>query len=317
MKIRPYIQIARPDYWVNNVFIIPGILLVFLYAPHRGGVMLWLQVLAGIASACLVASSNYVINEILDAPKDSFHPEKKNRPIPLGEVRIPAAYAEWLLLAAAGFALAFSVNHRLGFMMVLFWCAGMAYNVPPLRLKDVPYVDVLSESINNPIRLAIGWYSTGHEIMPPLSIMLAYWMFGAFLMALKRFAEFRKIQNAGIAAKYRRSFGFYTEEKLMESIFFYGALFGMLSGYFMARYHVEVILATPLVAYAMAYYIHLGFKQNSPVQHPERLYKSRKLMLLVGLAFVACVILLFVDIPFFQKLIEPWETPPQHHVFSF
>ena len=30
---------------------------------------------------------------------------------------------------------------------------GIAYNVPPLRTKDRPYLDVLSESVNNPLRL--------------------------------------------------------------------------------------------------------------------------------------------------------------------
>jgi hypothetical protein len=135
-------------------------------------------------------------------------------------------------------------------------------------------------------------------------------MFGAFLMGMKRFAEFRHIQASGQAAKYRNSFAYYTEERLQESIFFYGALFGMLSGFFMARYHVEMVLATPLVALAMAYYIHLGFKPDSQVQHPERLFRQKKLMVLVALAFLACATLLYVRIPPFRRAISPWIVPP-------
>ena len=30
---------------------------------------------------------------------------------------------------------------------------GTLYNIPPIRMKDMPYADVLSESINNPIRI--------------------------------------------------------------------------------------------------------------------------------------------------------------------
>jgi 4-hydroxybenzoate polyprenyltransferase len=270
---------------------------------------MWLDVLLGLVAACLVASSNYVINEILDAPRDRFHPVKRNRPIPSGQIRVGIAYAEWLILGAAGFALAFSVNNRMGCAMIAFWVAGLLYNVPPVRLKDLPYVDVLSESVNNPIRLAIGWYSTGHAVIPPLSVSLAYWMFGAFLMTMKRYAEFRAIGDAGQAGQYRSSFKFYTEERLQECVFFYGAMFGMLSGFFMARYHVEVILATPLVALAMAYYIHLGFRAHSPVQHPEQLYRQRKLMALVAVAFAACALLLFIDIPWFRSMFAPREMP--------
>lgn len=78
----------------------------------------------------------------------------------------------------------------------------------------------------------------------------------------------------------------------------------------MARYHVEMVLATPLVALAMAYYIHLGFKPDSPVQHPERLFRQKKLMVLVGVAFLACAVLLYVRIPSFRRAISPWILPP-------
>ena len=77
----------------------------------------------------------------------------------------------------------------------------------------------------------------------------------------------------------------------------------------MARYHVEMVLATPLVSLAMAYYIHLGFKPNSPVQHPERLFRQKKLMGLVLLAFLACAVLLYVRIPLFERAISPWTIP--------
>ena len=310
MRIRSYVQIMRPEYWANHIFILPGILLAFFYIPGFPGVADLVRVAMAVGCACLVASSNYVLNEVLDAPKDRFHPEKKNRPVACGQVSLPVAYGLWLVLAGLGFAVAFHQKTALGWTMVAFWISGLVYNVPPVRLKDVPYVDVICESVNNPIRLCIGWYAAGQRVGPPFSILLAYWMFGAFLMGMKRFAEFRHIRSSGQAANYRKSFGYYTEERLQESIFFYGALFGMLSGFFMARYHVEMVLATPLVALAMAYYIHLGFKPDSPVQHPERLFRQKKLVVLVGLAFLACAVLLYVRIPLFRKAISPWLLPP-------
>ena len=310
MSIAPYISIARPSHWFKNIFMVPGILLVWFFNPSYMGWHLLPSILIGLAAACLIASSNYVLNEILDAEKDQHHPTKHTRPAASGSVNRNIAFAEWIILAVIGIGLAFATHPLLGLSGLALWIMGTIYNIPPLRLKDVPYADVLCESVNNPIRLAMGWYCTLHEAMPPLSILLAYWMFGAFLMAMKRFAEYRMIGDRDRAAKYRKSFGKYNEKRLIESLTFYGAFFGILSGIFIARYHIELVLATPLVAYAMAYYMHLGFKSNSPIQHPELLYKEKKLMLLVGIAFAACVALLFIDIGAFQQAVDPWILPP-------
>ena len=309
MSIAAYVSIARPSHWFKNVFMVPGILLVALFDRSYLGRDALPGIVLGFVAACLIASSNYVLNEILDAEKDKHHPEKCHRPIPSGQVKVMLAYAEWLLLAVTGVAIAFFVHPLLGSSGLLLWMMGGIYNVPPLRLKDVVYADVICESINNPIRLAMGWYATGFHSMPPLSVLLAYWMFGAFLMAMKRLAEYRMIDDPERAARYRRSFAHYNDEKLIESLFFYGAFFGMLSGVFMARYHVELVLATPLVAYAMAYYMHLGFKPDSPVQKPEELWRQKKLMVLVSLAFITCTVLLLVEIPLLRDAVAPWVLP--------
>jgi len=308
-KLAPYIDIARPDHWFKNVFMLPGVLLALFFSPELRDPFPWSGVILAVVSACLVASSNYVLNEILDSEKDKHHPQKHLRPIPSGRVSVPVAYVEWLLLGAAGLGVGFAINWRVGLMAVLLWAAGTLYNVPPIRLKDHAYADVLSESLNNPIRFAMGWYATGFTALPPMSMLLAYWMFGAFLMAMKRYAEYRHIGDSARAARYRNSFDYYNEERLIESVVFYGAFFGILSGFFVARYRVELILATPVVAYAMAYYMHLGFKPDSPVQRPEGLYRSQKLVLLILLAFVAVVVLMIVDIPAFEALIKA--TPLQ------
>ena len=81
---------------------------------HPGGVLrarawsrgrAWCRSSSAVFATCLVASSNYVLNELLDGPNDLLHPEKRFRPVPSGRVRPALAYAEWLLLAAVGFAL--------------------------------------------------------------------------------------------------------------------------------------------------------------------------------------------------------------------
>lgn len=305
MPLHDYIAIARPSHWFKNIFIVPGILLGFYFCPDQIPPDYLQDLLIGLVSVCLVASSNYVLNEILDARGDAHHPDKRNRPIPSGRVSIPLAYAEWILLAALGLGLAAQVNPGLLWSNLALWVMGLVYNVPPIRCKDLPYLDVLSESVNNPIRMAIGWYSLGLEASPTLSVLLAYWMFGAFLMAIKRFAEYRHIGDAARAGAYRRSFRFYNEERLLVSILFYIALFGMFSGVFISRYRMELVLAIPFVGFAIASYFRLGFKAKSPAMTPEEVWHFPSVFVPVGLAFAVCASLLFVDFGELSHLLAP------------
>jgi 4-hydroxybenzoate polyprenyltransferase len=223
----------------------------------------------------------------------------------MGRVSVPLGYVQWLVLGVIGLVLAFAVNVPVGLASAALWFMGIVYNTPPIRLKDRAYLDVLSESINNPLRLAVGWHACGTLKPPTLSVVVAYWMFGAFMMAVKRFAEMRHIGDDAVAADYRLSFGYYNQPRLQMSILFYAALFGMFSGIFIARYRTELVLATPLVCIALAYYLRVGHRRNSLVQHPEKLYREPKLMVLVGLAFAACALLLFVDVPIVREFFRP------------
>ena len=293
----PYLQIARVEHWFKNAFMLMGVILAFFYEPSLLGWGSLPYLGIALAATCLVASSNYVINELIDAPSDRFHPEKQHRPVPSGRVKPALAVIEWLLLGAAGLALALSLNAYFVASALALWAMGVVYNVHPLRTKELPYVDVLSESLNNAIRLFLGWFALIPDRLPPLSLTIAYWMAGAYFMAMKRYAEYRHIGDAKIAAQYRRSFGHYTEDRLLISLLFYVTTCAFFTGVFIVRYHVELILIIPVVAGFFAYYLKLGLRPDSPVQHPERLYKDRGFLLYSLVTVCLFILLMFTQIP--------------------
>lgn len=296
-RIGPYISIARPDHWFKNVFMVVGVVLAYFYSPPTFGVATLLSLILAVVTTCLVASSNYVINEILDAPTDRSHPVKRFRPIPSGRVNLAIAYAEWILLGVVGLGLAWCVNVPFFLSSLFLLVMGLIYNIPPVRSKDYPYVDVLTESVNNPIRLLLGWFAVTPVEVPPVSLLIAYWMIGAFFMASKRFAEYRSIGDPVRAGAYRSSFRFYNEERLLVSMFFYTSIFSLFLGVFIIRYHLELILIVPLVAGFVTYYLHIAFKENSATQNPERLYRETGLMVYLVLCVLAFLGLMFVQIP--------------------
>jgi len=175
---------------------------------------------------------------------------------------------------------------------------GCLYNLPPIRTKDHAYVDVASEAINNPLRMLVGWYVVTTTVVPPVSLLVSYWMVGCYFMAAKRFAEYNDFQRTGDdAARYRKSFAHYTSERLLVSIMFYASAAMLFFGAFIVRYRLELILSFPLVAVFMAMYLHLAFKPDSPVENPEKLYRERGLMLVLVACVVVMTALLFVDLP--------------------
>jgi 4-hydroxybenzoate polyprenyltransferase len=293
----PYVQIARVDHWFKNSFMILGTILAVFYQPE---LMTWSSVAVfalAVGATCLVASSNYVLNEILDGPTDRLHPKKRHRPVPSGKVSLPIAYTEWLVLGAAGLAVAVTINKYFAASALTLWLLGVTYNVPPIRTKEWPYVDVLSESANNAVRLLLGWFALVTTAVPPVSLTLSYWMLGAFFMATKRFAEYRHIADPEVAAGYRKSFRHYNENRLLVSLFFYAVACALFAGIFIVRYHLELILFVPFAAGVFAYYLSIGLQPDSPTQNPETLYKQRGFFAYMIFSTVLFVLLMFTSIP--------------------
>jgi 4-hydroxybenzoate polyprenyltransferase len=300
-----HIRIARADHWVKNVFVLPGVVVALSMDHAAIHTFSWVRFLIGMLAICFTTSSNYVINEVLDAPFDRKHPTKCKRPVPSGEVSIPIAYLEWLALFGVGLALGWRVSLPFAATLVVLWVMGCFYNIPPARTKDVPYLDVLSESVNNPLRMLAGWYLTGSQVIPSASLLMSYWMVGCYFMALKRFAEFHEIANQTSAAAYRKSFAYYNDQRLLISIMFYAANSMLFFGAFIVRYRLELILAFPLVALVMANYLSLSFRRDSSVQAPEKLYKEPTLMISVTVCTAVMIFLLFVNVPLVHNLFPP------------
>lgn len=301
------ISIARPDHWFKNVFMVPGFLLA-ITLTEQFDLDALIAALIGLASTCLVASANYTINEYLDAEFDRFHPLKKNRPGAAGRLNGMTVFIQYVVLSAVGLGLGFYVNLQFGLLSVALLFMGVMYNVKPFRTKDRIYLDVLSEAVNNPLRLLLGWSILVPDALPPSSIIIAYWMGGAYLMAVKRYAEYRFIDDPERAGLYRRSFKFYDEKKLLVSSFFYAINAAFFLAVFLFRYRVEFLLSFPLFALLFSWYLWIGSAERSSAQTPEKLYKQKAFMVFVAFLGLVCGALFFIDMPWLEQFLDNTPT---------
>ena len=303
--MKNYIKIARPDHWVKNAFILPGIAIAVLLTDFTFSADVIVRFILGFMATCFIASANYVINEWLDAEFDKYHPTKKYRPVVSENMKLSLVLLEYAILIVLGIGLSVFVGKMFVYMELWLLIMGVLYNVKPIRTKDIPYLDVLSESINNMIRLLLGWFIITQAYQPPISILIGYWFAGAFLMATKRFAEYRMIGDPSVAGLYRKSFVHYSETTLLVSSFFYAMCATFFIGVFMIKYRMEYIIAMPFVFLLFCFYLYIAFKPDSAVQKPEKLYKEKKLLAYIAFLVILLLILTIVDIP----MPTYWTTP--------
>lgn len=257
----------------------------------------YIKLIIGFLSTCLISSANYVINEWCDREFDKYHPVKNKRPSVLGNLTLKSVTIEYILLSLSGILLGYYISIPFVLMAVLLLFMGAMYNIRPFRTKDKIYLDVFSESINNPIRLLLGWFIVINEPLPPSSLVISYWMGGAFLMTIKRYSELRFLGNSERAGLYRNSFKHYTSDKLLTLAIFFGICAAFFGGVFLIKHKIELLLLFPFYAMMFAWYFYIGLKPNSAAQHPEKMYKEKLFLLYVAFVVLLTIILISIRIP--------------------
>jgi decaprenyl-phosphate phosphoribosyltransferase len=286
--VNEYLRVCRLDHWLKNIFIVFGHAVAFVLGPNTElkAESIGLCLLS-LLPACFIASANYILNEILDAPFDRIHPTKKLRGVAAGKVCVKVLWIIKAVLIFAGFGIAlafFNIGYVIALALLLI--SGVIYNVQPLRLKDRAYLDVIAESFNNPIRLWLGWYALVpfqflDGYVAPITIVLAWWFFGALLMTGKRYAEFRFIDNPDASVRYRKSFKTYNNRKLIIAMITYANLFCFCTGFSMA-WHEELnnlLFVFPLIVMAIIAYFNHAMSDAGAKLEPEQLLRQPALII--------------------------------------
>jgi 4-hydroxybenzoate polyprenyltransferase len=301
-----YLTITRLDHSTKHIFVVPGVVFAYLLRGVQNQDVLR-HVLLGLVALLCIASANYVINEFLDRSFDKHHPTKALRTAVQKTLKSRWVFVEWLCLVVIGLCSAYFASITMLVIASLFALQGLVYNVRPLRSKDKAYLDVLSESVNNPLRLMIGWAMLDAGTLPPASIVLSYWLGGAFLMSAKRLSEYREIVASSgkeLLERYRASFSAYTEISLTVSCFVYAMASSFFLAVFLVKYRIEYLVLMPLLIVLFGQYLALSMKPGSAAQKPEKLFREYGLVLVVAALAVGFLITTFFDVPALESLTE-------------
>jgi 4-hydroxybenzoate polyprenyltransferase len=166
-RFKALLEGLRLHQWVKNLLVFAPLVL--------GGELTHLGLLASTIIAFvalgLVASSTYLINDILDLVDDRRHWSKRERPIARGDLRASAALAWSATGLAAGLALSALLSWRAMAVLLIYVALTLAYS---LALKRLPLVDGFILATQFTLRLALGVVAAQ---VPPSPWLFVFSMF--------------------------------------------------------------------------------------------------------------------------------------------
>lgn len=156
-----YLYILRPHHWVKNLLIFIPV----ITSHEINELSIKYSFLAFIAFS-LIASSGYVINDIIDLRSDRKHPYKKKRPIASGLIKKSESFIMIFILILTSIIISSQININFIYLILFYLIATVAYS---LFLKKIIIIDIIALSIFYTIRIYAGSEAT--------NILISIWLF--------------------------------------------------------------------------------------------------------------------------------------------
>ncbi len=134
--LKALLKTMRPRQWSKNVFVFAAL----VFDKQLFHVSAFLHTLAGFFLFCLISSSVYIFNDIVDIEADRQHPTKKNRPLPSGKLSVGAAWVAGIALVVITLILSYLMDPEFSLVVAIYFLLNLAYT---RWLKHIPILDVL------------------------------------------------------------------------------------------------------------------------------------------------------------------------------
>ena len=177
--LKPYVKALRPHQWLKNILVFIPLLLA-----HQLDAISLIRVLTAFVAFSLVASSVYVLNDLLDLNADRAHVRKCKRPFAAGTVPIGQGTAMAGGLLGVGAVLSVALGATFLFVMVCYYAMTTAYS---LYFKRRAVIDVSVLAGLYTLRIVAGGVAVGVGLSMWLLAFSVFFFFA--LAAVKRQAE--------------------------------------------------------------------------------------------------------------------------------
>lgn len=179
-KFKYIFESLRPIQWIKNLSLFAALIL----NGQLTNFSLFSKNILAFISFCLLSSSSYLINDLLDLNKDRLHPVKKNRPLARGAITQSDAIFVSFLLMFIGLFISLFINTAFFVISLVFILLQYSYS---FLIKKKAVADIIGIAFFFTIRAYAGEIATGYHL--PVWIMLAVIFLSLFLASGKRRSE--------------------------------------------------------------------------------------------------------------------------------
>lgn len=294
-----YLKALRVNQWMKNFIVFTAI----IFSGKLFELNLFLQALVAFFIFCLLSSTSYLLNDIIDYPYDVKHPIKKNRPIASGKIGIQHATFLVFILTIVSLLVSLFVSLPFFFLALLFILLHFFYS---LYLKKHPTIDIFSISFSFMLRALAGEVVTGYHI--PIWLLLTIFFVSLFMATIKRHAELvlhgRETRES--LYKYKEHYlDFLTNAFATSTIIAYATytymekipqvktIFSTFFESWDAGLEIRkwMMITVPLVVYGVARYAQLLYERDEG-ERPEKIITQDKPLVATIVLWVTIVILL-------------------------
>ncbi len=282
------LKTMRPKQWTKNIFIFAA--LVFdekLFIPE-----LLARTVAAFVLFCLISSTVYLINDLVDIEKDRQHPAKRHRPLASGQLKPAVALVAAVIIPLVCLPLSFALEPLFGVVALAYLAVMIAYS---FVLKDMVIIDVLTIAAGFVLRVAAGTIVVEVERFSP-------WLYVCMTL-LALFQGFGKRRHElvvleGNANEHRPSLNEYSLQLLDEMIAVVtSATVVAYSLYTFSAPNLPanhaMMLTIPFVLYGIFRYLYLMHFKKEGGSPEEILLKDKPLIIDFGLWSLAVIVIMY------------------------
>lgn len=275
--MKAFIKLARPRQYVKNLFIF----LPVYFGLQITDITRILNVSLSFIAFSLVASSVYILNDLMDMEEDRKHPVKMKRPLANGDVSRVHALILLMVLLSSGLLLSCGVNSTVMQLILLYFGMNILYSV---KLKHIPIIDIVTIAVGFVLRVLVGIYST--DLSMSMWIVVMTFLLALFLALAKRRDDVLIYNNGG--GKVRRVIHGYNLKfidgamMIMASVVLVAYILYTVSPEIITKFNSEMVYLSALfVVIGILRYMQITFVEENSGSPTDVLLKDRFLQLTI------------------------------------
>ena len=288
-NLRGLLKTMRPRQWVKSVIVYAAL----VFDGKLLDLNLFLLTTVVFFAFCLLSSSVYIMNDMVDIEKDRQHPRKKARPLASGLLDIRFAAVAAVLLGLVSLIAGFLINPWVSVVLLVYLAQNVAYS---FWLKNIVIIDVMVLSLGFLLRVVAGVIVVQVTNFSPW-LYICVTLLALFLGFGKRRQEIVLLE--GDAGSHRASLAEYNLPMLDQ-------IMAMITTSTLIAYtfysfdsatalaHNKMLITVPFVFYFLARYLYLVHVRHLGGAPDELLLEDRPLLINSVLWAATVVIVIYL-----------------------